>query len=117
MIRIVAAPTLRNLRKVLRTVGNTPFSWAYLGSDIQGFQIAGKAFQNPGTLVETTGRFHEAAEDLREPYLRLIYDIGRESNSLLWWVTSLSYRSRAVSKTFQQACYLKIVLCYCVFIV
>jgi len=109
-MHILGSPSQESLRKTLKCTGDAAFSWIYLGHDIAGFELSKKAFQDRGTLIDVTGRFHQAAEDLRDPYLHLIYDIGRNSNSLLWWVTSLSYRSRAVSKTFQQACFLRVAM-------
>lgn len=39
-----------------------------------------------------------------------MYQIGREVNSLRWWITSLSYRNAYSSKTLHRTCYLKVAL-------
>ena len=70
-----------------------------------------QSFQGRGTLLDTTHRFQQTAQALREPYLSYLFDMGRELNSLRWWISSLSYRRvDASSKTFHQACYLKLAL-------
>ena len=94
----------------LQRLSGDSFSWAYLGQSIVEFEQARTRFGAFGTYIETTGLIHQASEILREPYLEFLYRIGREVNSLLWWVTSLSYRNGVVTKTFLQTCYLKVAL-------
>ena len=62
------------------------------------------------TYVDTTKQLHDASETLRAPYLTEIYRAGRDFGSLSWWVTSVSYRNGIYSKTFHQACVLKLAL-------
>lgn len=58
-------------------------------------------------MLETGDNFQRIAEDLREPYLTYLYDIGQDLDSLHWWLTSLSHRNVHTCKTFHQICYLK----------
>ena len=107
---LIVPPGPRSLGHVLRRLSGQPFHWAYLGQDMASFHRAERSFHGRGTHLDTTHRFHQAAETLLKPYLAYVYGIGREMNSLRWWLTSLSYRNVDTSRTFYQACYLKVAL-------
>ena len=106
----VVAAEDRSLRRCLRSVGEGELEWAYLGQSIEESRRAEGHFHGKGAKLDTAQRFHETAGVLRDKYLSYVYDIGRNLDSLLWWVTSISYRRREVSRTFQQACHLKVAL-------
>ncbi len=105
-----AAPDRRSQERVKKQLSGRTFSWAYLGQDIAKFNLARQNFEGLSTQIDSSQRFHQAANALRQPYLEYLYDIGRQNNSLDWWLTSLSYRSGYVSKTFHRACYLQVAL-------
>jgi len=107
---ITTTPNSSRLLQCLRDFSGTSFSWAYLGQSIGDFRRIQRCFEGRGSYLDTTDRFHQAADDLREPYLTYLYQIGRKLNSLHWWTTSLSYRNGYTSKTFHQACYLRVAL-------
>lgn len=107
---LIVAPDSRLLSNFVRKMGGEPFSWTYLGSRIDESRLTEGCLNASGSNVDASAGFHEAADRLREPYLLYIYDIGRRLKSLRWWLTSLSYRSAYMSKTFQQACYLRAAL-------
>ena len=109
-LTLIVAPDRSGFRRVLRRLSGRSFTWAYLGQDVARFHLVRQSFEGQGTQLDTSHSFHQAAEALREPYLKYLYDMGRGLNSLRWWITSLSYRSSYVSKTFQQSCYLKVAL-------
>ena len=94
----------------MRRWGSQPFSWTYLGQRIDESRLTQQTLGESGSCVDTSQRFQEAAESLRDPYLSYLYEIGHRLNNLRWWLTSLSYRSAYMSRTFQQACYLKVAL-------
>jgi len=107
---IVATSAPSSLKRVQNNISGGSFRWVYLGSNIEEFQRVSQTLGAQGSYLDTTELFHEAAKGLREPYLDLIYDMGRDMNSLRWWVTSLSYRSPSTSNTFRHACYLRVAL-------
>lgn len=67
-------------------------------------------FDERGSQIDITDCFHQAAESLREPYLKYLYAIGRDLASLRWWITGVSYRSSYASRAFHHACHLKVAL-------
>ena len=107
---ILVAVEFGHLSGALRRLRGKPFTWAYLGQRIDEFYRASALCKDNGSYLDTTHAFHEAAEELRDPYLAFIFNIGRKMDSLRWWITSLSYRSTYVSKTFHRVCYLKVAL-------
>ena len=106
----MVAPDPRSLGVALRRLDGRPFAWAYLGQNISKAYRTKRSFQGRGTHIDTVHRFHQAAEELREPFLTYLYQIGRELDTLRWWMCSVSHRSPYVSKVFHQACYLKVAL-------
>jgi len=106
-VAFVVPPDSRSLRKVLSLPVGESFSWAYLGESVEEFARVEQCFLGRGDHVDTARSVQLAAETLRNPYLTYLYDIGRQLNSLLWWLTSLSYRCGYHSGTFLQACFLK----------
>ena len=109
-LKLVVAADGASLRKATARLSGRHFFWAYVGQDIAKYHQVKRAFEGNGTYHNVTQDFHQAAQDLREPYLRYLYDIVRQHNTLGSWLTSLSYRSGYVSKTFHRACYLKVTL-------
>lgn len=107
---LISLPGSRHLRRVLSQLRTQAFGWAYLGQNISEFYRVRRAFDSQGTHVDTTSRFHQAAEALREPYLAYLYTIGQQLDSLRWWITPLSYRCVYVSKTLHRTCDLKVAL-------
>ena len=105
---VVTAPDSGSLSKALSLAVGESFSWAYVGQSLEDFTRVKHCFLGRGDQIDTVGSIQSAAERLREPYLTYLYDIGRQLNSLRWWVTSISYRSVYQSETFFQACLLKV---------
>ena len=106
----VVSPDRWNLRAAVGQNSGLSFSWAYLGQSIAAFHRARDYFEDHGAWLATTDRFHRVAEDLRKPFLAYLYGLGLEIGSLHWWISSLSFRSGFSSKSFHQACYLKVAL-------
>lgn len=75
---------------------------------MQAFLKAKQLLLTEGEYQETTDRFHAMAEELREPYLSLLYKIGSDLDSIRFWITTLSYRNGYISKTFQNSVFLKL---------
>jgi len=105
---VITPPDLRSIRRVGRRFADKDLSWVYLGQRPDEFRQVDRNFPGQGDHLVTARKFHAAAEVLREPYLTYLYEIGRKLDSLLWWVTSLSYRNFFMSKTFHQVCFLKV---------
>ena len=105
-----ALPDNRSLRKTTGSLAGKSFSWAYLGQDIPAYHRVRQWLGARGVQLSTTSRFHETAQSLRESYLTYLYDMGSQMGSLRWWISSISHRSPYVSKTFHQACYLKLAM-------
>jgi hypothetical protein len=97
-----------NLNKCLRDLAGVDFTWAYLGQSISDFKRLQNGIGGNGSHIDTTNSFHEASMSLRGPYLNFLYQIGKQLNSLHWWNSALSCRNGYTSKTFHQACYLKV---------
>lgn len=104
---LVTSPEARCLRRALRHVGGSFFSWAYLGRDVTEFRRLEGAVAGRGAYVETADMFHAAAEQVRDPYFEYVYRLGKELNSLRWWVSAASHRGSYTSWTYHQACCLK----------
>ena len=104
---VIAPPDPRSLRKVLSHPVGKFFSWVYLGQSADEFASVKCCFRGPGEHTDTAHETRLAANTLRESYLTYIYEIGKQLNTLRWWLTSLSYRSVYQSETFYQACLLK----------
>lgn len=108
---MIAEADSHSLSAVKRRFAEEPVSWVYLGQDIAKFYRVEQNFQGRGTRLDTTQQFQRTAQDLRLPYLTYLYKMGQELSSLRWWISSLSCRRvDASSKTFHQACYLKVAL-------
>jgi hypothetical protein len=104
---LLTSPDGPSIGQTLCKVSGKPFSWAYIGQDLQELRNARKYFQGQGDFLNTTDRFHQITRELRDPYLSFIYDIGRKLNRVRWWVTSLSFRSSYVSSTYENLCHVK----------
>lgn len=107
---LISAADSGSFQRARAQLQEKPFTWAYLGQSVGSFHQAERAFQGSGDPLDTSDRFHEVAEDLRGPYLAYLYDLGRELDSLRWWISTLSCRSGYTSKTFHHACYLRVAL-------
>ena len=107
---LISAADSGSLRRARARLQGKPFTWAYLGQSVDSFHRAGQSFEGSGEPLDTSDRFHGASEDLREPYLAYLYSLGREIDSLRWWISTLSCRSGYTSKTFHHACYLRVAL-------
>ncbi|MDA1219918.1 MAG: hypothetical protein O2909_10805 [Chloroflexi bacterium] len=108
---VITAADSRSLEAVQRRFSEESVSWVYLGQNLTKFYQVKQSFQGRGTQLDTTQQFQQTAQALRLLYLTYLYKMGRELNSLRWWISSLSCRRvDASSKTFHQACYMKLAL-------
>ena len=105
---IVVAPDQLASKEFSKQLKGQTYQWAYLGNNLEHYELACESFREYGQPIEIFDRFHEIANLTRDAYLSYLYHLGETYNSLAWWVTSLSYRQRIASKTFEQACYLRI---------
>ena len=105
---LVVAPSRRNIRRALHRLKGERFRWAYIGQNLSQYKAAQKSFKHMGTYIDSTDQFHQAGHDLREQYLNYFYEIGKEQNSLRWWITSLAQSNCYICKTMHQVCYLKV---------
>ena len=104
----IVPPGKRHLRRVLGGSAGRIVTWAYIGQDPRPFHQTKAFIAGRAAFLDIGTQFQHAAAALREPYLTLLYDIGREVNTFRWWTSSISYRSGYHSTTFQQAAYLKV---------
>lgn len=107
---LIAPANIRGIRAVFRRMAGQPFSWAYLGQTLSESLRVDLGFRGHGTKIDTSRQFHQAAEELREPYLTYLYKIGLEQRTLRWWLTSLAFRSSYVSKAYVRTCLLKVAI-------
>lgn len=106
----IVAPELSSLKKVAGWVSGSHFSWTYLGQGLIEERLSKETLGENGDNIDSSARFHEFTDGLRDLYLRYIHDLGTRATGLRWWLTSLSYRSAYVSQTFQMSAHLKIAL-------
>jgi len=107
---LISAPNDTSLKMVLRQLNGETFQWAYLGQSSEQRRSAEDFLGAQGSKIEISQRFRQAADTLREPFLEYVFGIAKEVDSIIWWLTSVSYRRDEVSKTFHQSCNLKIAL-------
>ena len=103
----IVAPNARLLSKIVRWNSGKTFAWTYLGQRIDEARLADRVLGEVGSRIDLSESFQSGASDLRDAYLTYVYDLARASDGLRWWLTSISYRSAYMSKTFQLASYLK----------
>ena len=104
---LVSSPSPDAIQRVLDGIGNAPFRWTYLGQSILEHRRVSEQINGRGDYLDTSGRFHHWTQELREPYLKYLFDIGQGLGSLHWWFTPMSWRDSFVSNAFLQACHLK----------
>lgn len=107
---LVSTPEPAALRQALSTVGEKPFHWTYLGQSVLEFRRVQDLFVGRGTYLDTSDQFHQATRELRDPFLEYLFNIGRELDSLDWWLTPVSWREPFISNAFSRACHLKTAL-------
>ena len=106
----VASPRLSSLRRALNFLAGSPFTWVYLGRDVNEFRSLERLISERGLFLDTTDLVYRTAERLREPYYEYVYQMGKALNSLRWWVSIASHRGCYTSWTFHQACCLRAAL-------
>lgn len=72
------------------------------------FQIVQNRFGEAADSLDTVELFHAASQDLRDPYLTYVYELGRTQKSLRWWISSSAQKNSYICKTFHHICYLKV---------
>ena len=89
---------------VLTVGAGEPLCLLFLSSDYPAY-LAFKRTMPPGTeIVPTAAPLQAAAEELREPFLALMAELGRANASLAWWVSRLAERNPMVSPLFLNLC-------------
>lgn len=86
-----------------------PVDWVYLCQDYVGLLRWERELGSRFRRISTRTELAETIERLRGPYLNLIAQLGRNHDSLAWWVTRISERNTAVSPLFLFCCYHKLV--------
>jgi len=104
---LVSSSNASAIERVLERVGATPFHWTYLGQSVLEHRRVSEQFGGRGEYVDTAARFHHWTQELREPYLKYLFDISQGLDSLRWWFTPISWRDSFVSNAFHQACHQK----------
>jgi hypothetical protein len=104
---LVSSPSPDAIQSVLDGIGDAPFRWTYLGQSILEHLRVSEQVNGRGEYLDTSDRFHHWTQELREPYLKYLFDIGQDLASLHWWFTPMSWRDSFVSNGFLQACHLK----------
>ncbi len=107
---LVIPPRKTHLKRALSRFLDSGFFWAYLGGHVREYNRVKNTIDGQGTFLDTSPLFQESAEACRKPYLEFISRMGREVNSLRWWVSPLSHGDYCSSRTFHQACYLRVAL-------
>lgn len=104
---LVTTPDPDALKRVLKEAGSSQIHWVYLGQSILEHRRVSDQFRGQGEYIDAANQFHGWTRELREPYLKYLFDIGRELDSLSWWLTPASWRNSFVSSAFRHACHLK----------
>jgi surface carbohydrate biosynthesis protein (TIGR04326 family) len=105
---IVCPPRKTSILKALRQLKGRDFRWVYLGEDVSRALAIEQRLRDTGQRLEIGSELQEIAHSLRQPYIDYIGKLSLTSNSLLWWVGSLSEKNPWVSKTFLYACYIRL---------
>lgn len=101
---VAEAGSLRMLRR-WRAHGGY---WVYLGKDVRRRRRVESALgaENRWRL---RGRLHEAAGELRQPFLDFVAELGaRQRDPITWWSTTLSWKVWAIADLFLLICYLAV---------
>lgn len=99
----------RNIEKILRTINNNQFKWAYFGENVSNAIAIEEKLKDRGIRLDIGDDLQKTADTLRQPYIDYIGNLSVENNSLFWWASSLSEKNPFISKTFLYSCYIKIV--------
>jgi hypothetical protein len=84
-------------------------SWAYVGASVRTEELL-KGFLGISNQVQLGEMMLDASKRLRDEYLELVAQIGKEQkNSIGWWKTQLSWKP-IVSELFLLICYQEIIL-------
>ena len=85
-----------------------PVRSLFLGQDYRQLR-AWRAAMGPAVEWTAAGPLlNRAGADLREPFLALITDLGRQHDSVAWWSSRVSERNTLLSPLFLHCCYLRV---------
>jgi len=85
-----------------------PTRWLFLGQDYLKL-LEWRGLLGPSAdFVDIGPLLNRATEQLREPFLQLITELGRRYQSIAWWASRVSERNTLVSALFLYCCYLRI---------
>jgi hypothetical protein len=104
--RIAPAWNWRRARRSLEAAT----AWCYIGKDVRRRdEIENGAPAN--TRFPLRGRLHDVAEQMRQPYLRLVSELGRrQADRTGWWASSFASKSPFQTDFFLLVCYKILVL-------
>lgn len=105
---IVCAPLKASINKVLRQLKGSDFRWVYLGEDVSKAIAIERQLRDTGQRIEIAEELQKIAHSLRQPYIDYVGKLSLESNSISWWVGSLSEKNPWMSKAFLYACYIRL---------
>lgn len=83
--------------------------WVYIGKDLRKRETIFRALPKERLFSLGEG-LHEVAEQMRQPFLDFIAELGkRQHDQLAWWSSSCSWKSSSVSDLFLLVCYLNLI--------
>jgi len=79
--------------------------WVFLGKDI-GTRRRIEALFGSSRRYALTGKLHEAAARLREPFLDFVSEVGAlQQNEIVWWSSGFAWKAWTYSDLFLLVCY------------
>ena len=104
---VLAPPSRRTVRRLLRTPGKAAARWAYLGEDI--LRCLGTEDRLPGSWdrLEVAPHVRRGAAALRDLYIDYIGEMGERAASPEWWLRSLAEKNPNTSRAFWHLCRVK----------
>lgn len=107
---LVSDPQNKCVLNVITSFKGEKFSWVYLGKNVARFNEISHLIGDKGSHKDVAEQLQKTAFSIREDYIDYIGNLSLKKSSLKWWAGSLSEKNPFISKTFQNACNLKVAL-------
>lgn len=103
---IIALP---NTLKKIKRVSDKGVNWCYIGKNVNVKEKIADTFGKEN-MFYLKDRLHKIAEELRQPFLDFVANIGRlQENKLNWWASRFASKSPFQTDFFLLLCYEKLI--------